>query len=83
MSNALKHHHPYVPFAQVGDDKITALAHLADIFKNKFQKYSAPELIQAPLEAAEKETTIRIGPANCNFPNAAQLPKKVTKTTQC
>jgi hypothetical protein len=55
MSNALKHPYPDVPFAQVGDDTIKALAHLAGIFKNKFQKPSAPELIQAPLKAAENK----------------------------
>jgi hypothetical protein len=52
ISDALKHPHPEVPFAQVGDDTITGLAQLENIFKNKFQKPSAPELIQAPLNAA-------------------------------
>jgi hypothetical protein len=33
------HPHPEVPFAQVGDDTITALAQLSTIFKNKFQKH--------------------------------------------
>jgi hypothetical protein len=55
MANELKHPHPEVPFSQVGDDIITALAQLAAIFKNKFQKSSAPELIQAPLKAAENK----------------------------
>jgi hypothetical protein len=55
MTNALKHPHPEVPFAQVRDDTITALAQLAAIFKNKFQKPTAPELIQAPLKAAENK----------------------------
>jgi hypothetical protein len=53
MANALKHPHPEVPFAQVSDDRIKALAQLATIFKNKFQKPTAPELIQALLKAAE------------------------------
>jgi hypothetical protein len=53
MTNALNHPHPEVPFAQVGDDTITALAQLATIFKNKSQKPTAPELIQSPLKAAE------------------------------
>jgi hypothetical protein len=53
MVNALKYPHPEVPLPQVGDDTITALAQLATIFKNKFQKPTAPELIQAPLKAAE------------------------------
>jgi hypothetical protein len=53
MDNALKYPYPEVLFAQVGDDKIKALAQLADILKNKFQKPTAPELIQAALKAAE------------------------------
>jgi hypothetical protein len=47
MANTLKLPHPEVPFAQVGDDKITALTQLAALFKNKFQKPKAPELTQA------------------------------------
>jgi hypothetical protein len=52
MANALKHPNPEVPFAQVGDDTITALGQLAVILKKKFQKPTAPELIQAPLKAS-------------------------------
>jgi hypothetical protein len=55
MDDALKHPHPEVPFSQVGDDTIIALTQLATIFNNKFQKPSAPELIQAPLNAAENK----------------------------
>jgi hypothetical protein len=47
MTNELKHPHPEFPFSQVGDDTIIALTQLAPIFKNKFQKPTAPELIQA------------------------------------
>jgi hypothetical protein len=54
-ANGLKHPHPEVPFAQVGDDTIAALAQLATIFKNKFQNPTAPQLIQAPLKAAENK----------------------------
>jgi hypothetical protein len=53
MDNALKNPHPEVPFAQVGDGTIKTLAQLATTLKNKFQKPTAPELIQAPLKAAE------------------------------
>jgi hypothetical protein len=52
MTTALKHTHPEVFFAQVGDDTITALTQLAAIFKNKSQKPKAPELTQAPLKAS-------------------------------
>jgi hypothetical protein len=55
MTDALKHTHPDIPFAQVGDYTITALEKLAAIFKNKFQKPLAPEIIQAPLKAAENK----------------------------
>jgi hypothetical protein len=55
ISDALKHPHPDVPFVQVGNDTITALAQLAAIFKNKFQKPAAQELIQAPIKAAKNK----------------------------
>jgi hypothetical protein len=55
MTNALKHPHPEVPFSHVGDNTITALAQLADIFKNKFQKPKFPELTHAPLDDAENK----------------------------
>jgi hypothetical protein len=35
MSNTLKHPHPEVQFSHVGDDTITALTQLAEIFKTK------------------------------------------------
>jgi hypothetical protein len=53
ISSTLKHPHPYVPFAQVGDDTITALAHLADIFKNKSQNHqrqNLPKHLSRPLK---------------------------------
>jgi hypothetical protein len=37
-TDALKHPHPDVQLATIGDDMITALSQLATIFKNKFQK---------------------------------------------
>jgi hypothetical protein len=55
MANALKHPHPEVPSAQVVDDTLTALSQLAAIFKNRFQKSAALELIQAPLKADENK----------------------------
>jgi hypothetical protein len=55
MTNALKNPHPAVPFAQVGDDTITALMQLAETFKNKFQKGKSPELSNAPIKAAENK----------------------------
>jgi hypothetical protein len=55
MTNALKHHHPEVPFAHVGDDTITALTQLAEIFKNKFQKPKSPEFTYLPIKATENK----------------------------
>jgi hypothetical protein len=52
MTNALKNPHPEVPFSQFGDDTIAALAQLAEIFKNNFQKVKAPELSNSPIKAA-------------------------------
>jgi hypothetical protein len=55
-SNLLKNPHPEVPFAQVGDNIIAAaLTKLAEIFKNKFQKFQAPELSNAPAKATKNK----------------------------
>jgi hypothetical protein len=54
MSNALKNPHPEVPFSHIGDDTITALTTLAEIFKNKFQKVQIPGLPTAPAKVAER-----------------------------
>jgi hypothetical protein len=42
MTNALQNPHPEVPFARVGDDTISALADLAEIFKLKLRQTPAP-----------------------------------------
>jgi hypothetical protein len=55
MTDALKHPHPDVPFASIGDETILALTTLANIFKNKFQKPLAPEAQKSPLKAAENK----------------------------
>jgi hypothetical protein len=60
MSTASKHPHPEVPSSQVGDDTITALTQLAEIFKNKFQKPKSPELTQLPIKAAENNRPIAL-----------------------
>jgi hypothetical protein len=43
MTDALKHPHPYFLFATIGDDTISALATLAEIFTRKFKKAKGPE----------------------------------------
>jgi hypothetical protein len=55
ITNSLKKPHPDVPFAHVGDDTISALTHLEEIFKNKFQKLKSPELSPSPIKAAENK----------------------------
>jgi hypothetical protein len=55
-TNALKHPHPEVPFAHVGDDTITALTQLVEIFKNNFQKLKSPELSHLPIKAADNKS---------------------------
>jgi hypothetical protein len=53
MNNAIKHFHRDVPFNAVGDDTIMALKTVAAIFKNKYNKPPAPELVDSPIKAAE------------------------------
>jgi flagellar biosynthesis/type III secretory pathway chaperone len=52
-TNTLKNPHPAVSFAQVGDDIISVITQLAEIFKNNFQKVNAPELSNAPIKSIE------------------------------
>jgi predicted RNase H-like nuclease len=63
MSNALKNPHPEVPFSHIGDDTISALTKVAEIFKTKFQKVQSQGLPNAPAMASEH--TI---PANLSHP---------------
>jgi hypothetical protein len=48
MTDALQNPHPEVTFTQVGDDTISALTALAEIFKLKLQKVQTPALPAAP-----------------------------------
>jgi hypothetical protein len=48
MTNALQNPHPEVPFTHIGDDTISALTALTEIFKLKFQKVHTPDLPAAP-----------------------------------
>jgi hypothetical protein len=63
MTDALKHPHPYIPFAIIGDDTISALATLADIFTRKFKKAEAPVISPAPIKsAANKQPQSHVQP---------------------
>jgi hypothetical protein len=55
MTDALKHPHPDIPLATIGDGTITAVAQLAATSKIKFQKPLAPEMLQSPIKAAENK----------------------------
>jgi hypothetical protein len=44
-----------VPFNTFGDDTITAVTTLASIFKRKYNKTPAPDLVDSPIKAKENE----------------------------
>jgi hypothetical protein len=54
MSNALQNPHPEVTFTHVGDDTISALTALAEIFKLKFQKVHIPKLPALPAKVTQR-----------------------------
>jgi hypothetical protein len=52
MTDALKHPHPGVHFATIGDDTISALATLVEIFTREFKKTEVPVMPLVPIKAA-------------------------------
>jgi hypothetical protein len=63
MIYTLKHPHPYIPFSTIGDDTISALATLAEIFTRKFKKAEAPVIPLAPIKsAANKQPQSHVQP---------------------
>jgi hypothetical protein len=54
MTNALQNPHPEVPFAQIGDNTISALAELAAIFKLKLLQTPPPTLPAAPPKVTQR-----------------------------
>jgi hypothetical protein len=54
MTNALKNPHSKVPFTHVGDDTISALTALAEIFKLKLQKVHTSALPAAPTTVLQR-----------------------------
>jgi hypothetical protein len=77
MSHALQHPHPEVPFTHVGDDTISALTTLAEIFKLKFEKVPIP-IIPAP----PAKVTQRTCPAESSNPilNSFVPPPRQTRS---
>jgi hypothetical protein len=53
MTDALHNPHPAVPFAQIGDGTISALAELAANFKLKLRQTPAATLPTAPLKVIQ------------------------------
>jgi hypothetical protein len=63
MKDALKNPHPDVLFVTIGDDKISALATLADIFTRKIKKAETPEMPLATIKyAANKQPELHVQP---------------------
>jgi hypothetical protein len=54
MRDALHNPHPEVPFARVGDDTISELAELAEIFKLKLRQTPSPTHQAAPPPVIER-----------------------------
>jgi hypothetical protein len=54
MSNSLQHPHPEVTFTHVGDDTISALTALADIFKLKFEEVHIPIIPAPPAKVTQR-----------------------------
>jgi hypothetical protein len=52
MTDSLNHPHPYIPFATIGYDTISALATLAEVFTRKFKKVDDQNIQTAPQKAA-------------------------------
>jgi hypothetical protein len=55
MTDALQNPHPAVPFTQIGNDTIAALAELAAIFKLKLRQTPAATLPTAPLKVIQRQ----------------------------
>jgi hypothetical protein len=54
ISKVLQHPHPEVPFTHVGDDTISALTALAEIFKLKFEKSHIPIIPAPPAKVTQR-----------------------------
>jgi hypothetical protein len=54
MTDALQNPHPTVPFASIGDDTITALTYLAEIFKLKLRQHPSPTTQASPATIVQR-----------------------------
>jgi hypothetical protein len=55
MTDDLKHPHPDVPFTTIGDDTLTVLATLSEIFTRNFTKPEANNVPPSPQKAASNK----------------------------
>jgi hypothetical protein len=63
MADSLKHPHPEAPFDNIGDDTMTALATLSEIFTRKFTTQEAINVPQSP----QKLRLTRGNALNCSL----------------
>jgi hypothetical protein len=70
MTDALKHPHPEVSFAHVGDETITAFTQLAEIFKNKFQKTQISGTLPFAYQGRREQKAFHFSKAHFEFSHA-------------
>jgi hypothetical protein len=84
MTDALRNPHPDVPFANVGDDTIAALADLAEIFKLKLQQALSPATEASPPKVVQRPSHIPSSTQilNSPMPNSRKTRSQTTIHTQ-
>jgi hypothetical protein len=84
MTDAFQNPHPDVPFASVGDDTITALADLAEIFKLKLQQAPSHATQASPPYVAQRPSHIPLSTQLLNslMPDRRQTRSQTTIRTQ-
>jgi hypothetical protein len=66
MTDAFQNPHPDVPFAIVGDDTISALADLAEIFKLKLQQAPSLATPASPAKVVQRPSLIPLSTQSLN-----------------
>jgi hypothetical protein len=78
MSNALQNPHPEVPFTHFGDDTISALTALAEIFQTQISKSSQSHTPSSSCQGHSRHMPRRIIPSNLSFSHAPAAPNEIT-----
>jgi hypothetical protein len=78
MSNALQNPHPEVPFTHAGDDTISALTALADIFQTQISKSSQSHTPSSSCQGHSAHMPRRIIQSNRCFSHAPAAPNEIT-----